>query len=161
MRTILYIKVVITYATTAQPHQSVSENSFYKHIDCDLPESERMRQLLIWCSMRTSTTSQARSKSATSSTVESSSNSIPAEPELPSLSKEASQVLKSIQDCIVRTLAEKKMNISILSSGSNTPAEDLRENEQNTKNRHWQVTYTTQIDQFVVTLDGLLPFPLT
>src|ERR1700736_3918052 len=36
----------------AQPHTSVSDSSFYKHIDCDLPGSSRARQLLIWCSSR-------------------------------------------------------------------------------------------------------------
>ncbi|TEB33524.1 hypothetical protein FA13DRAFT_1789946 [Coprinellus micaceus] len=35
-----------------QPHNTVSEASFYKHIDADLPEVERIRQLLIWCAMR-------------------------------------------------------------------------------------------------------------
>src|SRR6266511_2793202 len=36
----------------AQPHNSVLESSFYKHIDTDLHDPERIRQLLIWCSLR-------------------------------------------------------------------------------------------------------------
>lgn len=36
----------------AQPHTSVSDSSFHKHIDGDLPEPARARQLLIWCSYR-------------------------------------------------------------------------------------------------------------
>ncbi|KAJ3486578.1 hypothetical protein NLJ89_g11797 [Agrocybe chaxingu] len=65
------------------PHTSVSESSFYKHIDCDLPEPERIRQLLIWCSVRAAATPASS-------------------PSLPPLSAEGVQILKSAQDDVVR-----------------------------------------------------------
>ncbi|KAL7923681.1 Mis12-Mtw1 protein family domain-containing protein [Trichoderma austrokoningii] len=37
---------------TAIPHREVSTAAFYKHIEADLPEPRRMKQLLIWCGER-------------------------------------------------------------------------------------------------------------
>ena len=128
---------------TAQPHNSVSESSFYKHIDCDLPEPERIRQLLIWCSLRASSTSS--SSSASSSKVS-----------LPPLSADGVQVLQSVQKAVIRMLAEKKIDLSLYSLEADTrkrPPEDLRENEQNVRNRLWEVTYSQHIQQYVYVLD--------
>ena len=128
---------------TAQPHNSVSESSFYKHIDCDLPEPERIRQLLIWCSLRASSTSSSSSAS---------SSKVP----LPSLSADGVQVLQSVQKAVIRMLAEKKIDLSLYSSEADTrkrPPEDLRENEQNVRNRLWEVTYSQHIQQYVIALD--------
>ena len=36
----------------AQPHTSVRNSSFCKHIDVELPEPQRAQQLLVWCSHR-------------------------------------------------------------------------------------------------------------
>ncbi|KAI0696953.1 Mis12-Mtw1 protein family-domain-containing protein [Cytidiella melzeri] len=40
------------YDGSAQPHTTVRDSSFYKHIDVELPEPQRAQQLLIWCSHR-------------------------------------------------------------------------------------------------------------
>jgi kinetochore protein Mis13/DSN1 len=128
---------------TAQPHNSVSESSFYKHIDCDLPEPERIRQLLIWCSLRASSTSSSSSAS---------SSKVP----LPPLSADGVQVLQSVQKAVIRMLAEKKIDLSLYSLEADTrkrPPEDLRENEQNVRNRLWEVTYSQHIQQYVIALD--------
>ncbi|KAF8150159.1 Mis12-Mtw1 protein family-domain-containing protein [Crassisporium funariophilum] len=129
-----------------QPHNSVSDNSFYKHIDCDLPEPERMRQLLIWSASRAAATPTG----STSSTSKASSSSSSTAPPLPLLSAQAAQTLKSVQEDVVRMLAEKRIDMSLYSSGassSKTRQEDLRENEQNVRNRQWEVTYTDHIQK--------------
>ncbi|CAA7269447.1 unnamed protein product [Cyclocybe aegerita] len=111
------------------PHTSVSESSFYKHIDCDLPEPERIRQLLIWCSLRATATPASSSS-------------------LPPLSAEGVQILKTVQDDIVRMLAEKRVDLSLHSSNATQPPpENLRENEQNVRNRKWEITYASHIQE--------------
>jgi kinetochore protein Mis13/DSN1 len=127
----------------AQPHNSVSESSFYKDIDCDLPEPELIRQLLIWCSPRASSTSSSSSAS---------SSKVP----LPPLSADGVQVLQSVQKAVIRMLAEKKIDLSLYSLEADTrkrPPEDLRENEQNVRNRLWEVAYSQHIQQYVIALD--------
>lgn len=115
----------------ARPHNSVSEASFFKHIDADLPDPERIRQLLIWCSLRT----LSAHPSSTST-------------DLPPLNDEALQLLKLAQEDVVRRLAEKKMDLSFCSSSSGSqPQGDLRENEQNVRNRMWEVAYTNDIQK--------------
>ncbi|KAF8910480.1 Mis12-Mtw1 protein family-domain-containing protein [Gymnopilus junonius] len=127
-----------------QPHNTVSESSFYKHIDCDLPEPERIRQLLIWCSLRAASTPSSSSKSS------SSSKPPLQQPPLPPLSAEGAQVLKSVQEDLVRMLAEKRIDFSLYSSeasSSKRPGEELRANEQNVRNRQLEVAYTQHIQQ--------------
>ncbi|KAF9533998.1 Mis12-Mtw1 protein family-domain-containing protein [Crepidotus variabilis] len=121
-----------------QPHNSVSESSFYKHIDVDIPEPERIRQLLIWCSLRASSTPTSSSSKASSS-----------KSSLPAISDTATQALKAVQDDVVQKLAEKRIDLSLYSSppSQRTPPEELRENAQNVRNRMWEVTYTSHIQQ--------------
>ena len=37
---------------SAMPHNEVESEYFYKHIESELPEPRRMRQLLTWCGTR-------------------------------------------------------------------------------------------------------------
>ncbi|KAF8972269.1 hypothetical protein BDZ97DRAFT_1752852 [Flammula alnicola] len=63
---------------------------------------------------------------------------------------QGAQLLKSLQDDLIRMLAEKRVDLSLYSSeasSSKQPQEDLRENEQNVRNRQWEVTYTQHIQQ--------------
>ena len=128
---------------TDQPHNSVSDSSFYKHIDIDLPDSERIRQLLIWSSLRATATPTPSTSQPPSS------SSQPPPPPLPPLSAKAVQVLKSVQEDVVKMLAEKRIDLSLYSpeagSSSKTKVEDLIANEQNVRNRHWEVTYSDHI----------------
>jgi len=39
----------------ADPHPELSPEEFYKHIDAELVEPRRMKQLLVWCAKRAST----------------------------------------------------------------------------------------------------------
>lgn len=135
---------------TDQPHNSVSDGSFYKHIDADLPDSERIRQLLIWSSLRAAATPTPSTSKATSS---SSQPHQPPPPPLPPLSAEAVKVLKSVQDDIVKMLTEKRIDLSLYSpeagSSSKTKPEDLLQNEQNVRNRQWEITYSDYIKRSV------------
>ena len=36
----------------ALPHADVQDSEFYKHIETNIPEPRRMRQLLTWCGTR-------------------------------------------------------------------------------------------------------------
>ncbi|KDR68567.1 hypothetical protein GALMADRAFT_146221 [Galerina marginata CBS 339.88] len=140
-------RISTSFETTGiitQPHNSVSESSFYKHIDSEIPEPERVRQLLIWCSLRAASTPTSSSSKPPLST------SKPPPPPLPPLSAQGVQLLKSVQEDVVRMLAEKRIDLSLYSpqaSSSKTPAENLRENEQNVRNRQWEVTYSQHIQQ--------------
>ncbi|EAU83308.2 hypothetical protein CC1G_10749 [Coprinopsis cinerea okayama7 len=126
-----------------QPHNSVSEASFYKHIDADLPDVERIRQLLIWCALRA-----AAKPSLPSSSSASSSTAPPSD--LPPLSAHAQAALKKMQDDFVRMLAEKKVDLSPHSTDPLPPPPEgvtLRENEQNVRNRQWEVRYSSHIQR--------------
>lgn len=41
-----------TEIETALPHSEVETSEFYKHINQDLMEPRRMKQLLVWCGTR-------------------------------------------------------------------------------------------------------------
>ena len=131
---------------TDQPHSSVSDNSLYKYIDIDLPDSERIRQLLIWSSLRSATTSTPSTPNPPSS------SSRQPLPPLPPLSAPALQVLKNVQEDIVKTLVEKRLDLSHYdpeASSSQTKQKDLLENEQNVRNRKWEVIYSDYIKESV------------
>ncbi|RDB30918.1 Kinetochore protein mis13 [Hypsizygus marmoreus] len=125
-----------TTGVITQPHGSVSDSSFYKHIDSDLPDSERVRQLLIWCS----------SRAASQPTASSSSSNIP---DPPPLSSQAQQVLKTLQDDVVRMLAERRIDLSLFGppSTENAMQVEQKENAQNVTNRAWEVTYGCHIQR--------------
>ncbi|KAG7451457.1 uncharacterized protein BT62DRAFT_927158 [Guyanagaster necrorhizus] len=114
----------------SQPHASVHEGSFFKHIDVDLPDAERMRVLLVWCSLRAAGKEEG-------------------------LSREAGRVMKVAKEEMVRLLAERQVDVRTSSSGTAGGSESgtvaatvtLRENEQNISNRRFEVTYTEQIQR--------------
>ena len=123
----------------------MSDTSFYKHIDADLPEPDRIRQLLIWCSSRA-----AASPQSTPSTTASPSTS------LASLSDQAKQELKNIQDDLLHKLAERRIDLSLYSSASEPSEKPQTENAQNVTNRGWEVTYKSQIERYVSCATTLL-----
>ncbi|KAK7037027.1 Mis12-Mtw1 protein family-domain-containing protein [Favolaschia claudopus] len=94
------------------PHAKVHEESFYKHIDHDLPDSEQLRQLLTW----------SASRAAVSSDVTAS---------------------KSIMDDMVKTLVEKRLNLSLYRPDDEDAPTGT--NTQNEKNKQWEITYTQQL----------------
>lgn len=122
---ILFLNVLIderiteTYLlSTAQPHTSVSDSSFYKHIDCDLSESLRAQQLLVWCSSRvlaSSSSSSAPSKKPSSKNPGKVSSNGSSPPTLPPLDDVLAGAVRAAQEDVIRMLASKKIDTSVIS----------------------------------------------
>lgn len=126
----------------AQPHNAVDDSSFFKHIDVEQEEIDRVRQLLIWCASRASSATTSSSSSSLS-TAPSTSTS------LPHLSSRATQLLKGPQDDVVRMLAEKEINLVSLNTSTSSGTIGKKLNDQNVSNRAWEVTYGEQIQRSV------------
>ncbi|KIK63561.1 hypothetical protein GYMLUDRAFT_221700 [Collybiopsis luxurians FD-317 M1] len=110
----------------SHPHNSISESSFYKHIDPELPETERLRLLLTWCTSRA-----AHSYASVSGT------------KLPPLSAEETSVLQKVQENIQRVLADKQIDLSTANLQSQPSGS--RANEQNVSNRRYEAQYSNEI----------------
>ena len=111
----------------------MSVSSFFKHIDTELPEPQRARQLLIWCSNRAMNEPAGQAPEASSSKQKSANSG----KDPPALSAAQADILKRTQESIIKMLAEKKVDTNVYGgsgsqSDSNRP---LKENEQNVKNR--------------------------
>ncbi|KAK6996197.1 Mis12-Mtw1 protein family-domain-containing protein [Favolaschia claudopus] len=106
------------------PHAKVHGESFYKHIDHDLPDSEQLRQLLTW----------SASRAAVSSVASSSPSSLP---------PEDVTAFKSIMDDMVKTLAESRLNLSLYRPDDEDAPTGT--NTQNEKNKHREITYAQQL----------------
>ncbi|KAI6017935.1 Mis12-Mtw1 protein family-domain-containing protein [Pisolithus microcarpus] len=153
----------------SQPHASVSDASFYKHIDCELPEPQRARQLLVW--------SAARAMTRLSDSPSSSSKRLSAGPPLskvgethsrgkdpPPLNNDQKEILKVVQEEFIRMLAERKIDTSVYSQdkapstgitgdgerrGVNGGEErrEMKPNNQNVRNREREVTFRRHIQR--------------
>ncbi|KAG6917734.1 hypothetical protein DXG01_001385 [Tephrocybe rancida] len=134
-------RISTSYQTTGvitQPHKSVADTSFYKHIDADLPDSDRVRQLLIWCSARAASTSSPAT------------NPDPPPPPLPKLSAKAGQVLKATQEDIIRKLAERHIDLSLFGGHEEKETDkELAANTQNVTNRTWEGVYGSHIQRAI------------
>lgn len=129
----------------AQPHTSVSESMFYKHIDVDLPEPQRAQQLLIWCANRAM--NDFADEHAPSS---SSRRNVASAGKDPPLSPEDMQLLKSVQEEVIRLLAEKKIDTNVSGDSSSVPPpERTRANEQNVRNRARETKFNEHIQRYV------------
>ncbi|KAF8702226.1 hypothetical protein AX14_014458 [Amanita brunnescens Koide BX004] len=137
-----------------QPHNSVSDASFYKHIDADLPDAERLRTLLIWCASRAAAKPSAplsKPNSGASDNGKGKDNPPPA-PDLPPLSARAQEFLKNTQEDVIRMLAERRIDLSLFSGDDPLPSRGevpLKPNEQNVTNRILEVRYAQQIKRYV------------
>ncbi|KAF5378704.1 hypothetical protein D9757_010770 [Collybiopsis confluens] len=97
----------------AHPHPSISESSFYKHIDPELPDTERLRLLLTWCASR----AENSYTSAVSGTM------------LPPLTAEEASVLQRSQGNIMRMLVAKQIDLS--PTLQSQPSDTRKPNEKN------------------------------
>ncbi|KAF8554457.1 hypothetical protein OG21DRAFT_1508894 [Imleria badia] len=133
----------------SQPHASVNDSSFYKHIDCDLPEPQRARQLLVWSAARAvSRSSEASSSTKPLKPPSKSSSSRGKDP--PPLDDRRKQILKTVQEDFIRILAEKKIDTSVYGHGEDGKSVRdgvLKPNEQNVKNRAREVTFQQHINR--------------
>jgi kinetochore protein Mis13/DSN1 len=78
----------------------------------------------------------------------------------PPLSEKAMEVLKIVQEDVIRLLAERKIDTSVFSASYDSSEANIKENAQNVRNRQCQITYTAQIERFVFTFSALGVFSL-
>ncbi|CDO71813.1 hypothetical protein BN946_scf184939.g37 [Trametes cinnabarina] len=141
-------RISSSYETTgviSHPHTSVSVTSFFKHIDCELPEPQRARQLLIWCSNRAMNELADHGSQASSSRRKSTNSG----KDPPPLSPAQADILKRTEESLIRMLAERKVDTNVYGgagsqSGDGRP---LRANEQNEKNRAREARFNAHIQQ--------------
>ena len=130
----------------AHPHTSVSVSSFFKHIDSELPEPQRARQLLIWCSNR-AMNELADQAPQRSSSKERSTNS---GKDPPPLSSAQADILKRTEETLIRMLAEKKVDTNVYGGAGSQNGDaqrPLKENEQNVKNRAREARFNAHIQR--------------
>ncbi|KAI0789954.1 Mis12-Mtw1 protein family-domain-containing protein [Abortiporus biennis] len=137
-----------------QPHTSVSDSTFYKHIDVDLPEPQRAQQLLIWCSHR-SLTEFLEEQSSSSSSSSSRQVAKHAGKDPPPLSPDDLRVLRGAQEDLIRKLAEKKVDTSVFTPPEKlAPDKPLKDNEQNVKNRAREKRFNEHIQRLKTEQDA-------
>ena len=126
----------------------MSVSSFFKHIDCELPEPQRARQLLIWCSNRAMTEPQDQTSQASSSRQKAANSG----KDPPALNPTQADILKKTQESLIRMLAEKKVDTNVYGgSGSQSDSSrPLKENEQNVRNRAREARFNGLIQRCVV-----------
>ncbi|KAI0366174.1 hypothetical protein BV20DRAFT_952953 [Pilatotrama ljubarskyi] len=134
-----------TTGVISHPHTSVSVSSFFKHIDCELPEPQRARQLLIWCANRAMNELADQGPQASSSRRKSTNSG----KDPPPLSPAQADILKRTEESLIRMVAERKVDTNVYGgagsqSGDGRP---LRENEQNVKNRAREARFNAHIQQ--------------
>ncbi|TFY50902.1 hypothetical protein EVG20_g11265, partial [Dentipellis fragilis] len=127
----------------AHPHSSVGDISFFKHIDADLHESLRARQLIIWCASRSSA-----ELSPDPSSTPKRSNPKDNGKDPPALSAAAKSVFKTLMDDTIKMLAERQIDTSVVTpptDGEGQESPKMRENEQNVKNRAREIKFSADI----------------
>jgi kinetochore protein Mis13/DSN1 len=136
---------------TALPHTSIPSSSFYKHIDADLPESLRLRQLLIWCAYRSMTAPPLPSSTLTPKSKSKQPLNTAPDPSLPTLTPQEAKFLREMQEEVIKRLAEGKIDTTLSSQsggdvrGKGKSKEEAKTwripNEQNVKNRQREVEF--------------------
>ena len=128
----------------AQPHTSVRNASFCKHIDVELPEPQRAQQLLIWCSHRATTEVAEPNAQGASSRP----NAKDPGKDPPPLPDEHTQLLKGIGEDLVRMLAESKIDTNVYSPPTDeSEPKQLKPNPQNVRNKEREVKFNAQIQR--------------
>ena len=121
---------------TAQPHSSVDDASLYKHIDSELPDSDRARQLIILCAARAPLPTPREGKDPPNE-----------------LSEKGARLLQELKDNMLLSLAERKIDMNVTATdqpGSPTNGSvDIRPNEQNVNNRARTARFKDEIRMFV------------
>ena len=143
----LSCSISLSMGRTATPHSAVDETSLYKHIDADLPDSARARQLLLWCSMRCSPSDPSASTSNSKKR-----NADAREGKDPPLSDASRGVLNTVIGDTIKLLAEKHINTNVYSPQDDKARRKLRPNEQNEKNRVRHIKFSADIERCVAFL---------
>ena len=124
----------------------MDDASLYKHIDSELPDPDRARQLIMLCA--------ARAPLPTSHEGNGPSNG---------LSEKGVKLLQEMRDNVLLLLAERKLDLNAtavdqpsLATNGNV---DLRPNEQNVNNRARTTRFKDEIQMCVAPPFFVLPFP--
>ena len=125
------------FLPVAQPHSSVDDGSLYKHIDSELPDPDRARQLIILGAARAPLPAPREGKDP------------PGEP-----SEKGIKLLQGLKDNVLRLLAERKIDLNATSTDRpGSPANgslDIRPNEQNVNNRARTTRFKDEIRMYVI-----------
>ncbi|KAF3933142.1 hypothetical protein ABW19_dt0204648 [Dactylella cylindrospora] len=89
-RNSVFVQSLMQVATAA-PHPDVQPKDFFKHLDAEMIETQRMQQLLAWCSKRALSDKRARGRDAQSN---------------------ARAAARVIEEEILADLTEKKLNVN-------------------------------------------------
>ena len=115
----------------------MDDASLYKHIDSELPDPDRARQLIMLCA--------ARAPLPTSHE----GNGPPNEP-----SEKGIKLLQEMRDNVLLLLAERKLDLNVTTTDQPSSAAngnvDLRPNEQNVNNRARTTRFKDEIQMCVV-----------
>jgi kinetochore protein Mis13/DSN1 len=115
----------------------VDDGSLYKHIDSELPDPDRARQLIILCAARAPLPAPREGKDP------------PSEP-----SEKGTKLLQGLKDNVLRLLAERKIDLNATSiDRPGSPANgslDVRPNEQNVNNRARTTRFKDEIRMYVI-----------
>jgi kinetochore protein Mis13/DSN1 len=96
------------------PHESVSSDKLYRHIDTELPEPHRARHLLIWCARRAAVPVQQDPKGKGKAKAKGNG-----------LNDADSALVASVQDRIVRQLMDLTIDIPLYDISGGPFAADL------------------------------------
>ncbi len=106
----------------AQPHSSVNDTSLYKHIDSELPDPDRARQLILLCAARAPLPAPREGKDP------------PSQP-----SEKGVKMFQDMKDDLLLLLAERKIDMNAMRNDQQGSAAnqgvEVRANEQNVNNR--------------------------
>ena len=135
---------ILNCTPTAQPHSSVSDYTLYKHIDPEVPESQRTRQLLVWSAHRASATPTSSSSYLTQQ-----GKDLP-----PKLNSEGTKVLQQVQDQIIKMLVNKLIDTSVYDDDTiPSSSTQVKANEQNVMNRNREERFLARIERCVYAVD--------
>lgn len=113
----------------------MDDGSFHKHIDSELPDPDRARQLIILCAARAPLPAPREGKDP------------PSEP-----SEKGAKLLQGLKDNVLRLLAERKIDLNATSidrPGSPVNVSlDVRPNEQNVNNRARTTRFKNEIRMY-------------
>jgi kinetochore protein Mis13/DSN1 len=121
----------------------VDDASLYKHIDSELPDPDRARQLIILCAARSPLPTPREGKDPPNE-----------------VSEKSAKLLQDLKDDMLVLLAERKIDMNVMATDqAGSPANgsvDIRPNEQNINNRARTTRFKDEIRMFVI---PLLLFP--
>ena len=129
---------VLNCSPTAQPHSSVPDFTLYKHIDPEVPESQRARQLLVWSAHRATATAASNSIHSTQQ----------GKDPPPKLNSEGANVLQQVQERIIKMLVNKSIDTSAYGGETATSSStQVKANEQNVMNRSREERFLARIER--------------